>query len=59
MMSTGSDTNTAMHRSAASKILGLGRPRRRTGNHSLEHEVETYLLDLQEGTSVLNYWQVC
>jgi hypothetical protein len=43
----------------ASMIRGFGQPRRRTASHSVEHEVETYLHDLQEGTSVLNYWQVC
>ena len=58
--STGPDANTVLaHHSVASRILGLSRPRRRTASHSLEHEVETYLLDLQEGTSILNYWQVC
>lgn len=42
----------------AAGILGLGRSRRRVANLSLEREVESYLDDMESGSSALAYWQV-
>ena len=42
----------------AADILGLGHSRRRHAMSSLEREVAAYLDDLEEGSGMLNFWQV-
>jgi len=43
----------------ADDILGLLRTSMTNANHSLDIEIEGYLLDSQTGTSSLVFWQVC
>ena len=43
----------------ADDILGLSRSAMTNANHSLDTEIEGYLLDSQTGTSSLMFWQVC
>ena len=42
----------------AADILGLGHLHRHHAMSSLEHEVAAYLDDLEEGSGMLNFWQV-
>jgi hypothetical protein len=42
----------------ADDILGLSRTSMANTDHSLDIEIEGYLLDLQTGTSSLVFWQV-
>ena len=53
-----SSTDFEAEKSSAAGILGLGKSQQRALHSSLEHKVNTYLDDVEEGSGVLAYWQV-